>query len=95
LIVPLSGFIAFTHLENDGREQPLFAIHGGAGQRQTFHCQRGAADAPRERFVVPQAVELAGLESAGCQPKLDASRTADVEDHRINFRAVLEESAQN
>ena len=54
-----------AHFEHDGGEQAFFVIDRGAGERQAFHAEHGVLRARRERFVILQAIELAGQKRAG------------------------------
>jgi hypothetical protein len=56
-----------AHFEDDGGEQALVAIHGGAGQRETFRRQRRAAvlDGQAIRNSMLSRVELRSLRHFG------------------------------
>ncbi len=68
----------------------MFAIDRGAGERETFHGERGAVDARGQRFVVLEAVEFAGLEGARGHGGADD----DLDDVRREANHVFDDGAQ-
>ena len=77
---------AAAHFQHDQRDQPAFAIDPGPRQCDPFHRQLDALDLLRERFVILQAIELAGMEIAGGQRRPhhhldDLMRQAEGIDH--------------